>query len=1791
MSDNEQTVIKKNVRGTNLRQTSTEKNQSAIKTKLTMNRIVSTALANNTKMKKKEKLFNFNFNKIENSINLMVNYFLETYTFQNRIEKFTTLYKRVGGVLDLIQVIKEFPDFNFFEYMNPPNFKSTEAEAYGLKVYYTRRNNFFFCVLIEIIKIGLDTSILNQHIDAFVRLNIENAITIDVETDFFFLNLFGLKEKAKSLLVKFNNYFKMIFKENKELEPFIYFGKMNAFASFSDLQLDQIWLIRKIIKSTIDRQFFEGIEFLLKIKEDAFLFMMEGDIWKKIVLNFDEIDTYQTWIMFYDQLQASNKRNMYTSTIQLSHDPEFASGLKAQIEDYKKAKALGKPISDKSSKKFDEIAQELSLPPIKTFISLLDICFKFSKNEHVFFIINKSLETDGLITQKVFEICLSNNEDIAIEVLKHAITILNAKESYMKLALIKKYFRLALRLTEYPQCKKFLSISPPTDDKYFLLIQHMALQQKKMKIDALEIEKQKLEKEDFLKLVSSKSESDFEIYEQSIKEEKKMLDNAIKNSKSLPSSKQSLSKIIEERKSILDQSHDTFQKNERNKSIINSSRKDSDIEIHNEVEVKVQGKVIEKEINSGFQLDSNENNKKDTKEQPGSKIITDRREDKQSLNSSYYGVRLKNKSGSSNNVNNNQLDAGSSLSNLKLDSNLKISSHDNNQNEPKINENSKAIVDNSPIINKIHTKSKERSLTKAPNQNKLALLDEDIENNSDHDKINKQSSFNKSEKNKLPFTLSKEEKQVSKEIEPSSLKSASKESKIEENVLQISNKKDIPDSSEMKEEKEDEEFILNVQFILVDSLRSGEHVFYCLNLLSAIPPNLLNTELSEKICKTFLTLTRDEEEISKTRYPLIVCCLAAELLLKLGKLNAKYAYKCQSVAEIFLSLGENLQNAMKEEDILNFFLRTQLDMNNRSALEIIAENRFYNLLNNENVASIVNKLWYGTGKNISIFQFCRITRIIYYSNLKHETYEENVRVYSDKELVSKTLSFQYSEYINNCSVRYLIDSFSTLISTILFQVIIYLYVELKKDKELLNESLDPYNDTSFYLKNLGASTVVYSNIIQVILFFIYLSKTKRKIKLDATSLIDIFTLIAVTLNLVNVKRLLIPLEEINILGTNTYNTGHLIDTIIFSIIIICAWARVIMILVTTRSFGPFIRIVYLIFKTMLNFMIIYCCFNTVSAQIFTMYFYRSNSDFNQFFKAWIELFNNSLGVNNFGSFKKNIIFGDAVLLAYTTITNVMMFNLVVSIADNLYQKYQDQADSENRAVLVLTYERIKWDSTYGILILLPAPLNLLSLPLSIILLIVNENKREELNSIFSKVCYITIALFNFFILLIVGLLGLPIAYIVSLVHSIYDNFSNLSLASLLMGVLTLFIRPFMLFYYLCYDLVLFWKFCYVNHELYNKSKEEHLSLINKPVIDLIRKTLIEYKTTTKQKKLSIDSIFKKLGIVKEKKKAQDNVTTKNMSSKEGVSDDSDKNISSNENNSASMTDDENKEVVPGKEKKGFKEMVSDSNECKFKQVSSSGHIINRNKKKNKFPSIIKNYSNIKLVVDPVSSNINANKLSPNKLFSNMESNLVEHDKDELSIVKYMSSKKLNLTKEEAYKTFKYVLDKMADKDRMIDIERTLVLLPQRVKLSSNYIKGMGFLNMRFILKGLRSFFFNNALNNPVFSYKKLQQLMIKITIKIKILQKFIPDHMFETLIKNNDEVNKNELFQKNFQNIKRLEQMDELSDFEDEDDNILQSKSISKKNSKDISETTSPTGVKSNLSKQDSKNILEISKN
>ena len=868
---------------------------------------------------------------------------------------------------------------------------------------------------------------------------------------------------------------------------------------------------------------------------------------------------------------------------------------------------------------------------------------------------------------------------------------------------------------------------------------------------------------------------------------------------------------------------------------------------------------------------------------------------------------------------------------------------------------------------------------------------------------------------------------------------------------------------------------INVQMVLIDHFRFGQYVFDALCLFSSIPNRNLNPIYFERICLHLLVFTTHEDSITKCSTPLIMIAIAAELLIKISKLNPKIKYKAETVANEMLRLGENIQSSMKDEDMLNYYLKEQTDHNGRNALEIYAENKFYELLGDLSVGAIVGKLWFGSGHEQSIYKFFRLSRILM-ADMVREHYEPMIS--HDYLPKNSVYSFQFYQFIKNCSVRNFFESMSIICITILYQFIIYAYVTFTKE--------NIYHPSShyYYTVQIITNILMYLSLLNYIFLLVYFVKTGRRLKVNKTELvINVIMFIAVLCNFINLPQKICPVEE-------NANTNILLDGIIYSVIIAMGWMKVIVVLMTTNSYGPFIRIMFDVFWHVFVFLVIFICITFLFAQCFTLFFVNSNVLFFEFYESFVTLFNTAFGQVFFNKFTDIDIFGYVALMLYSTLSNVILFNLIVAIINNLFNNLERKADAENRAVLVLTHERIKWDDRYGLLILLPSPLNAFSL-IFIPWLFVAKDTLEEVNLLFSKVCYSIIALIIFIFLLLLGILCYPFCIFKSLAHSTYDTWILNSQNKWSKIFISFFTRPFILLYYFGADLAHFWELVYEEPKE-DEERDDDTNINIRNYIIALRKVLNDSRYKEKKKIIPIRELYSKLSLFKKKKKRNKNYSSSSITA------------------------------------------ISKETSTSIPSPKVSGMIRPRKK-------------NLDVVSSDSSNDEETGTFDKQNITTGSSRNLISNNVLRQSNVFFDSEKKQkNILQEEMKFNFRKLIDKIVDPEGFIDIERTLLILPDRTRYSKDFIKNLNFLNVRVFIRGLTKFLFLNAITNPVFSFKRLQLLMFKILIKFKMIYTYLPD---AALLKINHDFNKideNPLFEKTTEALQKYEDRDDVSEYDDE---------------------------------------------
>lgn len=97
-----------------------------------------------------------------------------------------------------------------------------------------------------------------------------------------------------------------------------------------------------------------------------------------------------------------------------------------------------------------------------------------------------------------------------------------------------------------------------------------------------------------------------------------------------------------------------------------------------------------------------------------------------------------------------------------------------------------------------------------------------------------------------------------------------------------------------------------------------------------------------------------------------------------------------------------------------------------------------------------------------------------------------------------------------------------------------------------------------------------------------------------------------------------------------------------------------------------------------------------------------------------------------------------------------MLNLIIAILTNVYENLVDRVDAEYNSILINYYNRYRWNSKYGFLILLPAPFTLLTILFAPF--VIFSSNREKWNTIFSRIGFLIYGIPQFLLYAVVTLL-------------------------------------------------------------------------------------------------------------------------------------------------------------------------------------------------------------------------------------------------------------------------------------------------------------------------------------------------------------------------------------------------------------------------------------------------------
>lgn len=206
---------------------------------------------------------------------------------------------------------------------------------------------------------------------------------------------------------------------------------------------------------------------------------------------------------------------------------------------------------------------------------------------------------------------------------------------------------------------------------------------------------------------------------------------------------------------------------------------------------------------------------------------------------------------------------------------------------------------------------------------------------------------------------------------------------------------------------------------------------------------------------------------------------------------------------------------------------------------------------------------------------------------------------------------------------------------------------------------------------------------------------------------------------------------------------ELFNASLHSLQMIIIWLRFMLVLITNKRIGPFLRMMYLMFAEHTLFIIIFLALLLMSAAVFTAMFHDVSEEYTSFMVSLRTLWSAALATFNMETFGDYSTIGGALLAVYLLMSNVMLLNLIIALLSNVYSNLIQRVDSGHHAVVIDYYNRWQWHDGYGLLIFMPSPLSyLVTIFLPFYLLV---ERTEWVNDKLCKIFYIFFAIPQFMI--------------------------------------------------------------------------------------------------------------------------------------------------------------------------------------------------------------------------------------------------------------------------------------------------------------------------------------------------------------------------------------------------------------------------------------------------------------
>lgn len=436
--------------------------------------------------------------------------------------------------------------------------------------------------------------------------------------------------------------------------------------------------------------------------------------------------------------------------------------------------------------------------------------------------------------------------------------------------------------------------------------------------------------------------------------------------------------------------------------------------------------------------------------------------------------------------------------------------------------------------------------------------------------------------------------------------------------------------------------------------------------------------------------------------PLLLSVVAAQHCLQISAWALELRGQFQLLAERFMDFALKLQSQHCFHNLRTLY--TQRAYGRQCAFDVMAQHTdfFRSLLQQSLVSDIAASLWVGDSR-ITALGF-RNSMLAYRLFGRFDSVHDLVTL-PDESSPRNTSLFQYHFWKHNGSLRYWVETLFLLLYYTLLVVGFHKYLEWQRDLE------DPITDSERIASILSKvnetiKIIRYSPVCAGLLalyslqVWVYKALLQEHYFLTMRTILDIAqTFIAVAIVLIQVPGVMVKVMQYN------HNlVGELLYALQFAVLAF----RVAQILLQTRTFGPVLRMMFVILLSIRIYLSMYLLCLFAFSLTFTTLFWRLEQ-FQSLPRTMVTLFTWCIGGPDFSVFEDRLELGGVLLVVWCFVSAVFVLNLLVAVLSDRYETLSRQANADYVAVIYEHYSQTHYDEEYGALVLAPAPFNWLAL--------------------------------------------------------------------------------------------------------------------------------------------------------------------------------------------------------------------------------------------------------------------------------------------------------------------------------------------------------------------------------------------------------------------------------------------------------------------------------------------------